>query len=68
MLFRSSIDASEIFIFLNFGISGQMLGGDDIESNTISKIEKELFNGNMLPIRFKDYREKELAIYSSRRD
>jgi len=48
-----SIDASEIFIFLNFGISGQMLGGADIESNTISKIEKELFNGNMLPIRFK---------------
>jgi hypothetical protein len=47
------VDASEIFIFLNFGISGSMLGGEEIENNTISKMEKELFNGNMLPIRFK---------------
>ena len=48
-----SIDASEIFIFLNFGISGQALGEDDIENNTIKKMEIELFNNNMLPIRFK---------------
>jgi len=47
------VDASEIFIFLNFGISGSMLGSEEIENNTISKMEKELFNGNMLPIRFK---------------
>jgi hypothetical protein len=48
-----SIDASEIFIFLNFGISAQSLGNSDIERNTISKMEIELFNDNMLPIRFK---------------
>jgi len=47
------VDASEIFIFLNFGISGSLLGNEEIENNTISKIEKELFDGNMLPIRFK---------------
>jgi len=48
-----SIDASEIFIFSNFGISGQALGNSNIENNTISKMETDLFNNNMLPIRFK---------------
>jgi len=47
------VDASEIFIFLNFGISGKLLGSEEIEDNTISKMEKELFDGNKLPIRFK---------------
>jgi len=47
------VDASEIFIFLNFGISGSLLGSEEIENSTISKMEKELFDGNILPIRFK---------------
>jgi len=47
-----SLDASEIFVFLNFEISGKSLGNEDIEGNTISGMERKLFNGNMLPIRF----------------
>ncbi len=49
---EGSIDASEIFIFLNFGISSAF-ENKNIEKRTIEKMEKELFDGNMLPIRFK---------------
>ncbi len=48
---EGSLDASEIFAFLNFGAS-DVLGNEDIERNTIELMEKELFGGNMLPIRF----------------
>ncbi|MEM4114275.1 MAG: hypothetical protein QW774_03605 [Candidatus Micrarchaeaceae archaeon] len=50
---EGSIDSSEIFIFLNFGITDQALGCENVEQNTIATIEKELFGSNMLPIRFK---------------
>ncbi|EQD43726.1 glycoside hydrolase 15 [mine drainage metagenome] len=46
-------DAEEIFIFTEFGLSGNLLG-DGIEENTISAIKNELFSGHELPIRFND--------------
>jgi len=49
---EKGVGSSAIFIFLNFGITGNDLGAQEIEKNTIERIEVDLFNGNMLPIRF----------------
>jgi GH15 family glucan-1,4-alpha-glucosidase len=51
-LLEKGVGSSAIFIFLNFGITGIDLGAPEIEKNTIERIEADLFNGNMLPIRF----------------
>ncbi len=45
------VGASAIFIFL-LGVRGEDLGDAEIEARTIRKIEADLFNGNVLPIRF----------------
>jgi len=50
---EKGLDASEIFIFSNFGITGTTLGNESIEESTILEMERHLFSGNKLPIRFK---------------
>ncbi len=42
------VDASEIFIFTVF----KPRIDPEVEANTIARIERDLFNGNVLPIRF----------------
>ena len=45
------IDAAEYYIFTLF--KPPLLNGEGLEQNTVNAIEKELFDGNVLPIRFR---------------
>lgn len=47
------VDASELYIFSQFGLDGKALGNPAIEECTLKRIESDLFAGNILPVRYK---------------